>query len=66
LSGSGIRDPGSGVGGPVTDSCVARGRKFDGVDPITNYMDYVDDVCMTDFTLDQAARMDKQWKVFRQ
>ena len=48
------------------DSCVANGRKADGSDPITNYMDYVDDVCMTDFTLDQTARMDKQWKVFRQ
>ena len=48
------------------DSCVGPGRKFDGVDPIHNFMDYVDDVCMTDFSLDQAARMDKQWKVFRQ
>jgi len=29
-------------------------------------MDYVEDVCMTTFTLDQAGRMDKQWNVFRQ
>jgi hypothetical protein len=48
------------------DSCVANGRKADGSDPITNYMDYVDDVCMTDFTPDQAVRMDRQWKTFRQ
>jgi hypothetical protein len=45
------------------DSCV--GPQFRGTDPITNFMDYVDDVCMTEFTADQAKRMQKQWHAFR-
>lgn len=49
--------------------CVARdsctGRKFPGFDPITNYMDYVDDACMFEFTTDQTTRMHKQWNAFR-
>lgn len=34
------------------DTCAAPG-----LDPIHNYMDYSDDVCLTEFTEDQAARM---------
>jgi pregnancy-associated plasma protein-A len=45
------------------DSCV--GPQFRGVDPITNFMDYVDDVCMVEFTSDQSKRMRKQWHAFR-
>lgn len=47
----------------VRDSCT--GKKWPGVDPVTNFMDYVDDVCMDHFTADQQRRMQKQWKAFR-
>jgi hypothetical protein len=45
------------------DSCV--GSAFPGEDPITNFMDYVDDVCMDNFTVDQTRRMRKHWHAFR-
>ena len=45
------------------DSCV--GSPFPGDDPITNFMDYVDDVCMDNFTSEQTKRMRKQWHAFR-
>ncbi len=45
------------------DSCV--GSPFSGDDPITNFMDYVDDVCMDHFTPEQDKRMRKQWHAFR-
>lgn len=47
----------------VRDSCV--GSAFPGDDPITNFMDYVDDVCMDNFTADQTKRMRKHWHAFR-
>jgi hypothetical protein len=47
----------------VRDSCV--GSPFPGDDPITNFMDYVDDVCMDHFTADQTKRMRKHWHAFR-
>jgi hypothetical protein len=45
------------------DSCV--GSPFRGEDPIMNFMDYVDDVCMDHFTPGQTSRMQKQWHAFR-
>ena len=45
------------------DSCV--GSPLPGDDPITNFMDYVDDVCMDNFTADQTKRMRKHWHAFR-
>jgi hypothetical protein len=45
------------------DSCT--GPPFPGSDPITNFMDYVDDVCMDHFTSDQTKRMRKHWHAFR-
>ncbi|KAJ7232728.1 Metalloprotease [Mycena rebaudengoi] len=49
-------------GCPTTrDSCSG-----DGVDPIHNYMDYSDDVCMTEFTAGQIERLKAQMSTFRQ
>jgi hypothetical protein len=45
------------------DSCV--GANNPGDDPITNFMDYVDDVCMDNFTPEQAKRMRTHWHAFR-
>jgi Pregnancy-associated plasma protein-A len=45
------------------DSCT--GRRFPGLDPIHNFMDYSDDACMFEFTGGQDARMDAQFTTFR-
>jgi len=45
------------------DSC--RAALYPGDDPITNFMDYVDDYCMTEFTSDQVARMDEMHLEYR-
>lgn len=43
------------------DTCRAEG-----LDPITNFMDYVDDFCMFEFTAGQSARMDAMYAQYRQ
>ena len=45
------------------DSCA--GRKYPGVDPIENFMDYTDDACMDRFTAGQDGRMDAQFTTYR-
>ncbi len=42
------------------DTCAAPG-----LDPIHNFMDYVDDYCMYEFTNDQSARMNEQMALYR-
>ena len=51
-------------GCPVSrDSC--SGRRFPGVDPVENFMDYTDDDCMYAFTAGQSARMDQLTITYR-
>ena len=45
----------------TTDSCP----ELAGRDPVRNFMDYVDDACMWEFTAGQSTRMDKQWTRWR-
>lgn len=45
------------------DTCT--GRKYPGLDPTTNFMDYTDDSCMFEFTGGQDARMDAQFSTYR-
>ena len=45
------------------DSCTAR--KYPGLDPITNFMDFSVDSCMEQFTAGQRYRMDSQFFQFR-
>ena len=42
------------------DSCSGGG-----VDPIENFMDYTDDYCMYEFTVEQDARMDAMFSTYR-
>jgi len=42
------------------DSCSGGGS-----DPITNYMDYTDDVCMFQFSAGQDQRMDTLYSTYR-
>lgn len=42
-------------------SCPRR----EGLDPITNFMDYTGDACMDRFSPGQDARMDSYYSVFR-
>jgi hypothetical protein len=50
-----------GYGCPAgRDTC-----KAEGVDPIDNFMDYSDDICMDRFSPGQASRMASQWATFR-
>ena len=47
------------------DTCN-DGRGIVLLDPIHNFMDYSDDVCINEFTGGQAERMNLQWVLYRQ
>jgi hypothetical protein len=46
------------------DTCTDSGAVL--LDPIHNFMDYSDDVCIIEFTPGQAERMSIQWSLYRQ
>jgi Pregnancy-associated plasma protein-A len=45
------------------DSCT--GKRYAGIDPITNFMDYTDDACMFVFSGGQVTRMDTMHQQYR-
>jgi hypothetical protein len=45
------------------DSC--NGKRYPGLDPIENFMDYTDDACMNQFSAGQDARMDSMFSTYR-
>lgn len=45
-----------------SDTCL----RFEGIDPVENYMDYSDDACYTEFTAGQTTRMQSAWATYRQ
>jgi len=49
------------IPGEVRDTCPDK----PGLDPIHNYMDYSDDVCLTEFSYGQGVRAKSQWKAYR-
>ena len=58
------------VGQPICDGCrdgrdTCTGRRFPGLDPTHNYMDYNDDVCMFEFSTGQSTRMDNMHEQYR-
>ena len=46
-------------GCPVNRDSCTKGKSADGLDPITNFMDYTDDACMYEFSNGQASRADE-------
>lgn len=48
-----------------TNSCKGSTGGYAGNDMVHNYMDYVDDSCMYQFTSGQKTRMNAQWSSYR-
>ena len=56
---------GGGLKGSVNKNRGSASPLDDGPDPIHNYMDYSDDVCLNNFTPGQMERMLAHWHRFR-
>jgi hypothetical protein len=54
--------PNFGCPKEVPDTC----KNHEGLDPINNYMDYSDDVCLTEFSYKQAERIRDTFKTYRE
>jgi hypothetical protein len=54
--------PNFGCPKEIPDTC----KEHEGLDPINNYMDYSDDVCLTDFSYNQAERIRDTFKSYRE
>jgi len=52
-------------GCPVGRDSCSKGKGSEGLDPITNFMDYTDDACMDRFSAGQDTRMDDQFGAYR-
>ncbi|MGC4047319.1 MAG: zinc metalloprotease [Armatimonas sp.] len=48
---------------PIPDTCA--GKKYPGLDPVENFMDYTDDAYMYRFTSGQSSRMDSAALTYR-
>ncbi len=60
-----VAAPNFGCPPESTDSCPGVQGQLLGNDPVHNYMDYVDDSCMWEFTADQITRMCQAWNAYR-
>jgi len=55
------KEKAANFGCPTKDSC----KTDPGNDPVTNYMDYTDDSCMTGFTAGQTSRINTEFDAYR-
>lgn len=69
---NGCQDPGDSVADTPAEASPAYGCpdgrdscSADGLDPIYNFMDYTDDACMYEFTVNQATRMEGLVAIYR-
>jgi hypothetical protein len=60
-----VASPNFGCPSEKTNTCKGKKGGLQGNDLVHNYMDYVDDDCMWEFTADQRSRMQDQWYAYR-
>jgi hypothetical protein len=60
-----VASPNFGCPSESTNSCPGKKGGLKGNDMVHNYMDYVDDDCMWEFTKGQRSRMQSMWNSYR-